>query len=185
MPHVEFSWVALKPIRAEHPLGSGVVVEYMPGDLVPANDWGQAVEHLAANGKIAQIAINVLDPGEVAGVAAPPGPPPTGLSDPDRAYLALEGQPGPVEPDGAFPRHLGNGLYELGDGSKVRGKRAALAGQEALEAPLEAVPEPEPEPEPEAEVEAAVADEPMAEGDGGEPVAAEDEPELISATDWA
>ena len=178
MPHVEFSWVALKPIRAEHPLGSGVVVEYMPGDLVPANDWGQAVEHLAANGKIAQIAVNVLDPEDAAGAATRPGGPAKGLTDPDRDYLALEGQPGPADPDGAFPRHLGNSVYELGDGSKVKGKRAALAGQAALDAAAA------PEPEPLAEVEAEGEPIEDAGDDDAEPVAA-DEPELISADDWA
>ena len=177
-PHVEFSWVALKPIRAEHPLGSGIVVEYMPGDLVPANDWGQAVEHLAANGKIAQIAVNVLDPEDAVEVAKRPGGPAKGLTDPDRDYLALEGQPEPIDGGaGAFPRHLGNGLYELGDGSKVKGKRAAQAAQDALDAPA-------PEPEVEAEVEVVGADELAGEGDVAEPIAA-DEPELISADDWA
>ncbi len=155
MAHVEFSWVALKPIRAEHPLGSGTEVEYQPGDLVPANDWGQAVHHLEANGKIAQVAVNVLDPEDASGLASRPGGVPgKGLSDPDREFLAYEGQSKkkkavaepklakedsdgdePVTTDESeFPHHLGAGLYELSDGSQVKGKFRAREAQATLTA---------------------------------------------------
>ncbi len=167
MAHVEFSWVAKKPFDAEHPPGSGEVVHYEPGDVVPANDWGQAAHHMEANDKIAQLAVNVLDPGDTEGAAVPLGEGAVvrtgkGLSDPDREYLAYEGQGkkkrgaaaavleepvlepesmpsaeeivnGPVdEGDVEFPRHLGGGVYELSDGSQVKGRRMAVAAESAL-----------------------------------------------------
>jgi hypothetical protein len=158
MAHIEFDWVAKKPFRAEHPLGSGAVVEYAPGDRVPANDWGQAAHHLEANDKIVQIAINVGDPGDSVAVSEPPAFSP-GLSDPTRQFLAyegreplaLEGEPSLEEPDegagegaaevevavatvqDAYPQHLGGGVYELSDGSHVRGKRRAESAQASLD----------------------------------------------------
>lgn len=162
MAHIEFDWIAKKPLRAEHPLGSGTIVEYQPGDRVPANDWGQAAHHLEANDKIAQVAINVADPGDDVAGARDPSPPPYGLSDPTRQFLAYEGQ-APValeeptlEPDDGedadetaladeldddvekdaavgFPVHQGGGMYELSDGSTVRGKQRAVEAQQQLD----------------------------------------------------
>ena len=162
MAHIEFDWVAKKPLRAEHPPGSGTVVEYEPGDRVPANDWGQAAHHLEANDKIAQVAINVADPGDDVAGARGPGLPPYGLSDPTSQFLAYEGKsplsleepaledpadeagddaeadddgdPDDVIVDAAgFPQHQGGGVYTLSDGSQVRGKRRAEAAQVALD----------------------------------------------------
>lgn len=59
--HVEFSFVAIKPLRAEHPVGSGKVVEYQPGDVIPASDWGRAADNLVERGKAAMLAVNVPD----------------------------------------------------------------------------------------------------------------------------
>ncbi len=149
MAHVEFDWVARKPFTAEHPLGTGTIVSYQPGDRVPANDWGQAAHHLEANDKIMRIAINVSDPGDGIVEEHASGNAGDGLSDPNRQYLAFEGrQPladeePSLEPDddeddetggdpGVFPQHQGNGVYELSDGTTVRGKRRAEAAEEAL-----------------------------------------------------
>lgn len=154
MAHVEFSWVAKWPLKAEHPLGSGEIVEYAPGDVVPANEWGQAAHHLEANDKIMQVAVNVSDPGDGPEERESPGPA-RGLSDPTRQFLAYEGQAplsdeepalepsdeeadegdeGDADTDAAgFPAHQGGGVYELSDGSTVRGKRRAVAAQAVLD----------------------------------------------------
>jgi hypothetical protein len=147
MAHVEFDWIAHQPFQAEHPLGSGTVVSYQPGDRVPASDWGQAAHHMEGNGKIIRVAINVADPGDDVAGARPASPPPYGLSDPTRQYLAYEGkapilleEPKLEDPDAEppeqeieYPNHLGGGTYELSDGMHVRGKRAAVNAQAALE----------------------------------------------------
>lgn len=59
--HVEFSYVAIKPLRAEHPVGSGTIVEYQPGEVIPASDWGRAADNLVERGKAAMMAVNVMD----------------------------------------------------------------------------------------------------------------------------
>jgi hypothetical protein len=148
MAHVEFDWVAKKPFQAEHPLGSGTVVTYAPGDRVPANDWGQAAHHMEGNDTITRIAINVADPGDDVAGARPASPPPYGLTDPTRQYLAYEGKAPisleepkleapedeePPEQEIKYPNHLGGGTYELSDGMHVRGKRRAVSAQAALD----------------------------------------------------
>jgi hypothetical protein len=62
---VIYRYFAVKPIRAEHPIGSGIIVEYQPGDEVPGNDWGRATDNLVELGKIARVAFNVEDDTEV------------------------------------------------------------------------------------------------------------------------
>lgn len=62
---VIYRYFAVKPIRAEHPVGSGEVVEYTPGQEVPASDWGRAADNLVELGKIARVAFNVEDDTEV------------------------------------------------------------------------------------------------------------------------
>jgi len=54
-----FRYVAVKPIKAEHPIGSGTIVEYKEGDEFPGNDWGRAVDWLVENGKAVRIVSNV------------------------------------------------------------------------------------------------------------------------------
>ena len=138
MPHVELDWVALRPFQAEHPIGSGTVVDYEPGDTVPADDWGVAADHMANADipKIAKMQVNVADPGDSTPV---PGTPSTaGLSDPSRAYLQHEGQAPLDEPtleppeDATWPVHIGRGTYQLSDGTRVRTKQAAVEAQANL-----------------------------------------------------
>jgi len=62
---IEYGYIALKPIKAEHPIGSGTVVEYLPGDPVPAADWGRAEDSLVERGKIARYMINVEEVGDL------------------------------------------------------------------------------------------------------------------------
>jgi hypothetical protein len=162
MPHIDVFYVAVKPIKAEHPVGSGTVVDYQPGDVIPAGEWGRAADNLVELGKAARMAINVPDDnedlsalGQLRGAAVPAG---HGLSDPTHAYLALEGVDtgtiGPAEdeeaepeaePDEAeaeeedqsdmshsYPEHTGGGWYTLSDGSRVRGEENAVAAEAAL-----------------------------------------------------
>lgn len=61
---VVYKYFAIKPIRAEHPVGSGEIVNYQPGQEIPASDWGRAADNLVELGKAARVAFNVPDPGE-------------------------------------------------------------------------------------------------------------------------
>lgn len=61
---VEYHYFAVKPIRAEHPIGSGVIVEYLPGQEIPANDWGRAANNLVELGKAARVAFNIPEEGD-------------------------------------------------------------------------------------------------------------------------
>lgn len=56
-----YKYFAVIPIKAEHPVGSGIVVEYVQGDEVPASDWGRAADNLVELGKIQRVAFNVED----------------------------------------------------------------------------------------------------------------------------
>jgi hypothetical protein len=154
MPHIVFSYVAVKPIKAEHPIGSGLIVDYEPGDVIPAGEWGRAADNLVELGKAAMMAINVPDDGEdwpsVGQLPDPAAPTGHGLSDPTHSYLNYEGverdavQPvSEDEPEAeeeedqgdmshSFPEHTGGGWYTLSDGSRVRGEDAATAAEAAL-----------------------------------------------------
>lgn len=147
MVDIVYSFVAVKPITAEHPIGSGTIVTYQPGDRIPAGEWGRAADNLLELGKIVRLAENIgmekIE--ETPRAQAGPGP---GLSDPTHAYLAFEG----VSPisvsddeededdalhvteDSEWPAAGNGGWYTLSDGSRVRGKDAAYEAQAALEA---------------------------------------------------
>lgn len=58
---VIYRYFAIKPISAEHPVGSGTIVKYESGMEVPANEWGRATANLVEMGKIARVAFNVED----------------------------------------------------------------------------------------------------------------------------
>lgn len=58
---VIYRYFAVKPISAEHPIGSGEIVKYEPGQEVPAGEWGRAAANLVEMGKIARVAFNVDD----------------------------------------------------------------------------------------------------------------------------
>ena len=152
MVDIAFSYVAVKPITAEHPIGSGTIVTYQPGDVVPAEDWGRAADNLVELEKIVRLAVNIgLENVETPRAQAGPGP---GLSDPTHAYLAYEGKAplsleseatdepeDEVEEDALhvteeseWPAAGSGGWWTLSDGSRVRGKAAAHEAQAALEA---------------------------------------------------
>jgi hypothetical protein len=141
MAEIKFGFKAIKPLTAEHPVGSGTVVVYQPGDEVPANEWpGAAVEALIENEKLMRYATNVYAPGEVGGEALPSVAASPIVSEgfdvgegfevpPDGTEATLAGEP--------FPRPLGGGAYELSDGTHVKGKAKALAAQAALDVAAE------------------------------------------------
>jgi hypothetical protein len=62
---VIYRFFAIKPLRAEHPVGSGEIVEYKPGEEIPAGEWGRAADNLVELGKAARVAFNVEDDTEV------------------------------------------------------------------------------------------------------------------------
>lgn len=151
MAEVRFGFKAIKPILAWH---NEREVLFEPGDEVPANEWkGAAVEALIENGKLMRYATNVYAPGEYAGDAPPRVSSASDLPD-DRDALvqriadleqlvatltgsdAVESQTGEAAP---WPRPQGAGVFELSDGTRVRGKAKALQAQAELDLAAEAV----------------------------------------------
>lgn len=61
---VIYRYFAIKPIKAEHPVGSGEIVDYKPGEEIPAGEWGRAADNLVELGKAARVAFNVPEEGE-------------------------------------------------------------------------------------------------------------------------
>ncbi len=112
MAETIWRYKAIKPIRAEHPIGSGNIVEYKPGDDVPAGDWGQSANWLVERDKIMRYGLNQYEDGH---------------SD----FDPVEVDEGPVL-GVDFPRSKGGPWYELSDGSQVKGKQAAIDAEAAL-----------------------------------------------------
>lgn len=143
MAEQAFGYKAIKPFQAEHPLGSGTVVDYQPGDEVPADDWGRAGDNMVEAGRIMRYARNVYEfPEQVAAAASKP----TKTTEPDappEATTADELAAGDREqvdddfviPAGAeFPIHKGGPLWVLSDRTVLRGRKAdALAAQANLD----------------------------------------------------
>lgn len=144
---VRFGFKAIKPFDAEHPIGSGTMVHYAPGDEVPASEWGRAEGFMVEAGSIMRYAINVAEvPGQI---TAPPKLPPTDspLSPPEQGPRPLspenqethysEDLPDTVEEewelpeDGSYPFHKGGPLWVLSDRSLFRGKKAQALAAEA------------------------------------------------------
>ncbi len=144
MATIVFGFKAIKPIRAEHPVGSGTIVTYQPGEEVPAGDWGRAMDALVEQGKIMRYATNVYEPGELGGSA-----PPVTLVQKETDEFGVPSGPweptgesletsGPSSPSGEmYPQALSGGTFLLSDGSKVRGKKAAVTAQAALDVAAE------------------------------------------------
>lgn len=61
---VIYKYFAIKPLRAEHPVGSGKIVDYRPGEEIPGSDWGRAIDNLVELGKAARVAFNVPEEGD-------------------------------------------------------------------------------------------------------------------------
>jgi hypothetical protein len=74
---VIWGFKAIRPFDAEHPVGSGTMVHYDPGDEVPASDWGRAEGFMVEAGTIMRYARDIVTvPGQVA------APPPAQMDDP-------------------------------------------------------------------------------------------------------
>ena len=114
MSETIWRYKTIKPIRAEHPIGSGIIVDYKPGDDVPAGDWGRAASALEQNDKIMRYGLNQYEDGH---------------SDYDDAPVEVD--EGEIE-GAEFPRHDGGPWYRLSDGSQVKGKQAAIDAEAAL-----------------------------------------------------
>ncbi len=114
------SYYARKPLRAEHPVGSGSIVEYQVGDVIPAGEWGASAEWLVENGKAALMMDNVWVDDE--GASGPP------VATQVRPHHII----GADEVEVEFPHHEGAGWYRLSNGEKVRGKEDAIAAEAAL-----------------------------------------------------
>lgn len=135
--HVEFSYVAVKPIRVEHPVGSGTIVIYQPGDVIPAADWGRAADNLVELGKAAMLAVNVPDGnepelGETATAVSSTLEPHWDQSTVDEKQAALHVTQLAAEQEVYFPIAGSGGWFTLSDGSKVRGEENAVKAQTAL-----------------------------------------------------
>lgn len=129
---------AAKPFKAEHPIGSNTIVEYKPGDVVPAGDWGPAESWLKESGKIFEGVTIVYTDDEDLPVSAvqqlavkeyhndgsvPSGP-------------LVEAPGEPVEE--GFPQHIGFGNYRLSTGENIKGQENAHAAQAVIDNPRHA-----------------------------------------------
>ena len=124
-------WIALKPLTATAPDGS--LVNYEPGDVVPAEDWGRALDHLKEADKIAYVYAPsdawILKECEQRGLVHGELPPPAHPKTVEEVIASGAG----------FPEHLGFGQFLLSDGSRVKGKQKAIDAQAAID--LTAPPE--------------------------------------------
>ena len=130
MATTRFRYFAVKPFTAEHPVGSGIIVQYNPADEVPAGEWkGAAVDAMVENDKLARMAEVVYEPGD----------PQYGL---EPGVRPLPGGEPPAQ------RHWGVGTLDESDArTRERGELEpeAAAPDEELEAdgePDEGEPEP-------------------------------------------
>lgn len=116
--NITYTYVAVRPFTAEHPIGSGIMVSYAPGDTFPGEDWGNAAFNLVEAGKAVRLAKNI---GDVTLGTVFPDSEPAYVPEPDGAV----GEPG-------YPVKGGGGWWTLSDGSRVRGEQDAYEAQAAL-----------------------------------------------------
>jgi len=120
-----FRYFAVKPMDAEHPIGSGTIVHYDVGEEIPGNDWGRSTDWLVENGKAVRMADNVWsDEGDG------PAPEPVSLepaTDEERANAEAV-----AAGTATYPIAGKAGWFTLSDGSKVRGQEQAEAAEAAL-----------------------------------------------------
>ncbi len=129
-----FRFYAVKPMDAEHPIGSGTIVHYDVGEEIPGGDWGRSIDWLVENGRAVRMADNVwvedgTDERTDAEYLASGAP----VQEPaveSEVESALE-EPVSDEPV-TYPVHEGRGWYRLSDGSKVRTRETAEAAEAAL-----------------------------------------------------
>ena len=120
---IQYTYIATFPITVEHPVGSGEIVRYEPGDVVPAGEWGAAAANLMEMGKIERLQVNVSPSGEVVKGTG---------TDRERTVPALPVYGGDPIVDTEFPLHVGAGWFVLSDGTRLRGKDAAHEAEKGL-----------------------------------------------------
>lgn len=140
---VHWGFKAIKPFDAEHPIGTGTMVHYDPGDEVPASDWGRAEGFMVEAGSIMRYAKNVAEvpgqittpPREAIPTQAPPEQGPRPLSpENDPAVGEVTGEVGEdweLPDGGSYPFHKGGPLWVLSNRSLFRGKKAQALAAEA------------------------------------------------------
>lgn len=143
---IHWGFKAVKPFDAEHPVGSGTMVHYNPGDEVPASEWGRAEGFMVEAGTIMRYALNVAQfPEQIASIKAAQGTAMENVSIPEAPPGETTPEEAPeieADPDATYPIKKG-AWYLLSNGEKIRGKAAALAAQAELDLAAEAASEPE------------------------------------------
>lgn len=124
---IEYTFVAVSPFQAEHPIGSGQIVQYQPGDEFPGADWGNAAHNLVEVGKAVRLAINVGGSSEM----VPAGPPAISETEKTVEEVNLEQEESQVT--SYYPIQGNAGWWTLSDGSKVRGEDEAMMAQAELD----------------------------------------------------
>lgn len=128
---------AAKPFKAEHPIGSGNIVQYQPGDVVPAGDWGPAANWLKEAGKIFEGATVVYTDDEALPVSTVQQ---VAVKEPFVNDGSFRSGP-PVNedpsstPEDVFPQHIGFGSYRLSNGENIKGLENATEAQAAITHP--------------------------------------------------
>ncbi len=126
MPWVQtFRYFAVKPLKAEHPIGSGTIVDYKVGEEIPAGEWGRSTDWLVENGKAVRMADNVWSDDGDGPEPEPPSQEPA--TDEERALAEAVASGTAVYPIAAKAV-----WFTLSDGSKVRGREQAEAAEAAL-----------------------------------------------------
>lgn len=124
---IDYTFVAVRPFQAEHPIGSGTVVQYNPGDQFPGEEWGNAAHNLVEVGKAVRLAVNIVGGGGSLAAVAPPAVESTELTA-QEVNAATSG-----DEVTSYPVPGKAGWFELSDGSKIRGEEAALEAQSELD----------------------------------------------------
>lgn len=124
---ISYTFLAVVPFKAEHPIGSGTVVQYNPGDPFPGEDWGNAASNLVEMGKAVRLAVNVADVGGSQEAVTPTAP-----TEHTAAEVNAEQAEHQNEDVTRYPVKGGGGWFTLSDGSRIRGEEEAVAAQESL-----------------------------------------------------
>ncbi len=119
---IEYTYVAVRPFVAEHPIGSGIQVQYNPGDEFPGEEWGMSAHTLVEVGKAVRLAVNIAKGGRV---EVDPPTPSFGISP-----VNGNGKPEEVT---SYPVRKNAVWWVLSDGSNARGEENARAAQAELD----------------------------------------------------
>lgn len=121
--NIKYTFIAVAPITAEHPIGSGTVVTYQPGDPFPGEEWGNAAHNLVEVGKAVRLAVNIDQPVLAEKVA----------NEVESTEMTAQEVNASHEEVTSYPVPGKAGWFELSDGTKIRGEEAALEAQSVLD----------------------------------------------------